>query len=146
MVNKISVALAGGLIASLALPAPAQPEHKVFLDWAPKPDKMPTYTGVNKPVTRLSAVLARHKGQASWTEEVIQTERYDARWIQMAPGEKTRTQFYGDDRTVWVVWGGKIRFTIKGQQPFVATKGFLVQVPLRNAGRPEDPAPPAVIM
>ena len=40
-------------------------------------------------------------------------------------------QFYGDDRTVWVVWGGKIRFTIKGQQPFVATKGFLVQVPLR---------------
>jgi mannose-6-phosphate isomerase-like protein (cupin superfamily) len=49
----------------------------------------------------------------------------------MAPGEKTRTQFYGDDRTVWVVWGGKIRFTIKGQQPFVASKGFLVQVPLR---------------
>ena len=61
----------------------------------------------------------------------IETERYSAKWIQMAPGEKTRTQFYGDDRTVWVVWGGKIRFTIKGQQPFVASKGFLVQVPLR---------------
>lgn len=49
----------------------------------------------------------------------------------MAPGEKTRTQFYGDDRTVWIVWGGKIRFNIQGQTPFVATKGFLVQVPLR---------------
>jgi mannose-6-phosphate isomerase-like protein (cupin superfamily) len=117
-------------IALLALPALAQ-DRKVYLDWAPKPDKMQEYTGANKPVTRLSAILARHKGQASWTEEVVQTERYDARWIQMAPGEKTRTQFWGDDRICWVVWGGKIRFNIQGQAPFVATKGFLVQVPLR---------------
>jgi mannose-6-phosphate isomerase-like protein (cupin superfamily) len=76
-------------------------------------------------------VLAKHAGQKSWTEDSLETERYSAKWIQMAPGEKTRTQFYGDDRTVWVVWGGKVRFTIKGQQPFVASKGFLVQVPLR---------------
>ena len=92
---------------------------------------MQEYTGVNKPVTRLSDVLAKHKGQANWTEDVIETERYSAKWISMAPGEKTRTQFYGDDRTCWVIWGGQIRFTIKGQQPFVAKKGFLVQVPLR---------------
>ena len=117
-------------IALLALPALAQ-DRKVRIDWAPKPDKMPEYGGANKVVTRLSAVLDKHKGQANWTEEVVQTERYDARWIQMAPGEKTRTQFWGDDRTCWVVWGGKIRFTIQGQEPFIATKGFLVQVPLR---------------
>ena len=49
----------------------------------------------------------------------------------MAPGEKSRTQFYGDDRTCWVVWSGQIRFTINGQEPFIAQKGFLVQVPLR---------------
>jgi len=30
-----------------------------------------------------------------------------------------------------VIWGGQIRFTIKGQEPFIAGKGFLVQVPLR---------------
>jgi mannose-6-phosphate isomerase-like protein (cupin superfamily) len=89
------------------------------------------YIAPNKPVTRLDQVLAKHAGQKDWSEDVIQTERYSAKWIQMAPGEKTPTQFYGDDRTVWVVWGGKIRFTIKGQEPFVATKGFLVQVPLR---------------
>jgi mannose-6-phosphate isomerase-like protein (cupin superfamily) len=114
----------------LALPALAQ-DRKVYLDWAPKPDHMQEYTGANKPITRLAAVLARHKNQASWTEDVVETERYSARWIQMAPGEKTRTQFYGDDRTCWVVWGGQIRFTIQGQKPFIATKGFLVQVPLR---------------
>src|SRR6195952_3257115 len=117
-------------IGLLALPALAQ-DHKVYLDWAPKPDKMKEYTGANKLITRLDDVLAKHKGQASWTEDVVETERYSAKWISMAPGEKTRTQFYGDDRTSWVVWGGQIRFTIKGQAPFVAKKGFLVQVPLR---------------
>jgi mannose-6-phosphate isomerase-like protein (cupin superfamily) len=49
----------------------------------------------------------------------------------MAPGEKTKTQFWADDRIFWVVQSGAIRFTIEGQEPFVATKGFLVQVPYR---------------
>jgi mannose-6-phosphate isomerase-like protein (cupin superfamily) len=122
--------LTAASIALMAIPALAQ-DRKVFLDWAPKPDKMQEYTGANKVITRLDDVLAKHKGQAKWTEEVVQTERYDARWISMAPGEKTRTQFWGDDRTCWVVWGGQIRFTIEGQAPFIAKKGFLVQVPLR---------------
>jgi len=116
-------------LALLAVPAIAQ-DRKVYMSWAPKAAPVP-YVAPNKPVTRLDQVLAKHAGQKSWTEDSLETERYSAKWIQMAPGEKTRTQFYGDDRTVWVVWGGKIRFTIKGQQPFVATKGFLVQVPLR---------------
>jgi mannose-6-phosphate isomerase-like protein (cupin superfamily) len=121
--------LAVCLLALLAVPALAQ-DRKVYMSWAPKDTPVP-YVGPNKPVTRLDQVLAKHVGQKDWSDDVIQTERYSVKWIQMAPGEKTPTQFYGDDRTVWVVWGGKIRFTIKGQQPFVATKGFLVQVPLR---------------
>ena len=127
---KKQLLIAAG-IALLALPALAQ-DRKVYIDWAPKPDKLKEYTGVNKLITRLDDVLAKHKGgTANWTEDVIETERYSARWISMAAGEKTRTQFYGDDRTFWVVWGGQIRFHIKGQEPFVASKGFLVQVPLR---------------
>lgn len=116
-------------LALLAIPALAQ-SRKVYLSWTPKGAPVP-YTGVNKPIWRIADILAKHAGQKNWTEDVIETERYSAKWISMAPGEKTRTQFYGDDRTVWIVWGGKIRFTIKGQQPFVASKGFLVQVPLR---------------
>ena len=127
MRNSLKIACA---IALLAAPALAQ-DRRVTIDWAPKPNRLQEYTGVNQPVTRLSEVLARHKGQTSWSEDVIETERYSARWIQMAAGEKTRTQFYADDRTVWVVWDGQIRFTIHGQAPFIATKGFLVQVPFR---------------
>ena len=62
---------------------------------------------------------------------MILDARYDAKWIQAVPGDKTPVQYYGDDRVFWVVWGGQIRFNIEGQQPFVATKGFLVQVPQR---------------
>ncbi|HEU0095334.1 MAG TPA: hypothetical protein VFQ52_02690, partial [Rhizomicrobium sp.] len=120
--------IAACALALLAIPALAQ-DRKVRLDWAPKPNAMKEYAGPNKPIARLADVLARHASQKSWSERVLLTDRYDAHWIQMAPGEKTHTQFYGDDRTVWVVWGGKIRFTIQGQAPFVASKGFLVQVP-----------------
>jgi len=127
--------LLAAAITLLALPAPSSSlwaqDRKVTIDWAPKPDKPQDYTGANRLITRLDDVLAKHKGQANWTEDVVETERYSAKWISMAPGEKTRTQFFADDRTFWVVWGGQIRFTIQGQAPFVATKGFLVQVPLR---------------
>jgi mannose-6-phosphate isomerase-like protein (cupin superfamily) len=118
-------------LALLAGPALAQPERKVFMSWAPKSSSPKPYDATNKPITRIADVLARHAGQKSWSEAVVETERYNAKWIQMAPGEKTRTQFYGDDRTVWVVWSGQILFTIQGRPPFVAGKGFLVQVPLR---------------
>jgi len=127
---KTSLKTAVCALALLTVPALAQ-DRKVYLDWAPKPNAMKPYTGPNKPVVRIANVLAKHAGQKSWTEQVLLTNRYGGKWIQMAPGEKTRTQFYGDDRTVWIVWGGKIRFTIQGQAPFVASKGFLVQVPLR---------------
>lgn len=113
------------------LPALAQdPSAAAWYAWSPKPDKLPPY-GKNRPVTRLAAVLDRHKGQARWSEQIIATKRWDGRWIQAAPGDRTPVQYYGDDRVVWVVWSGQIRFTIEGQKPFVATKGFLVQVPQR---------------
>jgi mannose-6-phosphate isomerase-like protein (cupin superfamily) len=49
----------------------------------------------------------------------------------MAPSEKTPRRFHQDNRAFWIVQDGQIRFTIEGQEPFVASKGFLVQVPKR---------------
>ncbi len=47
------------------------------------------------------------------------------------PGEKTKKQFFADDRVFWIVQSGRMRVSIDGQEPFVATKGFMVQVPYR---------------
>jgi mannose-6-phosphate isomerase-like protein (cupin superfamily) len=122
--------LAFALAAVLVQPTAAQ-DRKVWLGWSPKPAALTPY-GDNRPITRLSDVLARHQGQANWSEDVVETDRYDARWIQMAPGGQTRPALYGDDRVVWVVWGGQIRFNIDGQAPFVASKGWIVQAPART--------------
>jgi len=124
--RALSCALVAGMAAALAAPAWSD----AWYAWSPKPDKLVPY-GKNKPVTRLKEVLAKHKGQARWSEQVILTDRYDTKWIQAQPGDKSPTMYWGDDRAFWVVWGGQIRFTIEGQKPFVATKGFLVQVPQR---------------
>ena len=128
--SKTLLGCAAALAIAAALPALAQPAPTPLLAYTPKPIKLPPY-GSNKPVTRLSEVLAKHKGRKSWTEQVIKTDRFDTRWVQMAPGEKVSTRYYGDDRVMWVVWQGQIRFNIEGQEPFVASKGFLVQVPQR---------------
>jgi mannose-6-phosphate isomerase-like protein (cupin superfamily) len=50
----------------------------------------------------------------------------------MAPGEKTPRRAHPDTREWWVIRDGEIRFTIDGQEPFIAKKGYLVQVPYRT--------------
>src|SRR3569833_1404064 len=39
---------------------------------------------------------------------------------------------YPDDRVVFIVWDGEIKVTIDGYDPFVAKKGFMVNVPFRH--------------
>lgn len=69
-----------------------------------------------------------------------------AEQIAMAPGAKTPRQFHPDTRAWWIVQDGQIRFSIEGQEPFVASKGYLVQVPYRKVFSMEtvgdEPSPP----
>jgi mannose-6-phosphate isomerase-like protein (cupin superfamily) len=128
----VSKKMALGLAAIVALTVPAlSQDRKVWIYWAPKPTKLPPYVAPMKPVTHYADVVAKHKGEARWSEDVVKTTRFHGEWVQMAAGDKTPTMLYGDDRTFWVVWDGQVRFTIDGQKPFVAGTGFLVQVPFR---------------
>jgi mannose-6-phosphate isomerase-like protein (cupin superfamily) len=100
--------------------------------WAPKSVKPTGWTAPNKPLWKLSGLLADHKGQASWRQTVVSDDYLHGEYIQMAPGEKTPRRLHPDTREWWVVQDGQIRFTIEGQEPFVAGKGYLVQVPYRT--------------
>jgi mannose-6-phosphate isomerase-like protein (cupin superfamily) len=117
-------------VAQQAAAAPSAPPS--WYAWVPKSTAHSPWKAPNRPIWRLRDILAAHQGKAAWSEQIVLDQDYDARYIQMAPGEKTRTQFWADDRIFFVVWDGQIRFTIQGQQPFVATRGFLVQVPYRT--------------
>lgn len=99
--------------------------------WAPMPEKPNPFVAPNKALTKISDLLAKHRGEPNWTEVVVNDNLFHGEYISMAPGGKTPRRFHQDNRAFWVVQDGQIRFTIEGQEPFVATKGFLVQVPKR---------------
>jgi mannose-6-phosphate isomerase-like protein (cupin superfamily) len=104
---------------------------KTILAWAAKPAALMPYNPPNRLVYRLADILAAHKGKQSWAQSVVLSRDFIGQWISMAPNEKTKPVFYADDRVFWEVQSGQMRVTIQGQDPFVATKGFLVQVPKR---------------
>lgn len=99
--------------------------------FAPKPAQLTPYTPPHKPHWKLSEILAQQSGKPSWSLTIVDDPHLKAQYISMAPGESTPTKFYADNPAWWVVQDGQIRFTIDGQEPFVATKGYLVQVPYR---------------
>jgi len=108
----------------------AGPQEQFVL--APKAAKLSEYVAPHKAHTKLSEVLAKHKGRADWTEPVVDDDNLHADYISMAPGQKTPRRMNADTREWWVIQDGQIRFTIDGQEPFVASKGYLVQVPYRT--------------
>src|ERR1700689_2637138 len=118
------------LVLAFTLPLAAQQDSR--LAWAPVPAKPATWVAPNRPLWKLADLLAQHRGQPNWTQTVVSDSTLHADYISMAPGAKTPRCFHPDTRAWWIVQDGQIRYTIEGQDPFVASKGALVQVPYRN--------------
>jgi mannose-6-phosphate isomerase-like protein (cupin superfamily) len=110
-----------------------QAQDSATIAWAPRPAELEPYKVPNRPLWKLSQILARHGGEMDWSEPVADTPDFIARYVSMAAGKSTQSILYADDRAFWVVEAGQLRFRIEGQEPFVASKGFLVQVPARVA-------------
>ena len=129
---KYLAPLVAVLPAMLCLAASAQTARPAPLHaWAPQPVKPAPFTAPNKPLKRLADILARHKAKSDWAETEVLTRDYIGQYISMGPGRKTKTQFWADDRVFWWVQSGQMKVSIEGQEPFIAGKGFLVQVPYR---------------
>ena len=132
--QMMAVALTALAIAGFLAPrrgVRAQAPREV-LAWAPMPTEPSQWIPPHRPHWKLSELLAKHQGQTNWTEKIVSDNTLRAEYISMAPGAKTPRRFHPDTRAWWIVQDGQIRFTIEGQEPFVASKGFLVQVPYRN--------------
>jgi mannose-6-phosphate isomerase-like protein (cupin superfamily) len=71
-----------------------------------------------------------HTGQASWTQPIVRDALLEADYVQMAPGQSTPQMFFGDNRSWFMVWEGQLRVSINGVEPFIASKGFMVQIPM----------------
>ena len=134
--TQLSCALSASLLyggTALAQQTTTPPQRpQPIVAWSAKPVQLTPWNAPQKPHWKLSEVLAKHAGQRSWREDIVSDSDFIARYISMAPGEKTKRQFFADDRVFWFVQSGRLRVSIDGQEPFVATQGFLVQVPYRT--------------
>jgi mannose-6-phosphate isomerase-like protein (cupin superfamily) len=127
---------AGVLVALLLLldarSLRGQGDTKEEVSWAPKPIQPILWIPPNKPLTRLSDLSAKHKGEENWREVVVDDEHLHAEYVYASPGTRVSRRFHPDTREWWVVMQGRIRFEIEGQEAFVATKGSMVQVPMQT--------------
>lgn len=128
------VCLSCVLLPVMAVCASAQtaPPLAYHYAWAPKPTRPTPYAAPNRPHWKLSELLAAHDRVKSWSETIVDDAAYRGKYIQLATGEKTPTLFYPDNPMFWIVQAGRMRVTIEGQEPFIAGKGFIVQVPQRT--------------
>lgn len=131
---SLAVLLMAASASAQPLSAPGSQIPTRILKYAlsPRPDPLTAWHAPNRPHWKLSEVLAAHAGQPSWSQTVVRDEHYLARFIQMAPGEKTRTLFYADTEMFWIVQSGRMRVSIEGLEPFEAGKSMIVQVPART--------------
>ena len=113
-------------------PAGSRPSPRALeFAWAPKKSPYDNYVAPNKVWWKLSDILAAHSKTASWQQPVVRNKDLEADWHQLAAGEKTTLVEWPDNRVGMIVWQGQVRISIKGQEPFVASKGFEVNIPLR---------------
>jgi mannose-6-phosphate isomerase-like protein (cupin superfamily) len=122
---------AAACFATFALISGAYAQGRGDTLWAPKypPTK---YVPPHQPITKIADLLTKHKGQTAWREEVVKDDHIWADYIMSPPGSKVSRRLHPDTREWWVVMDGQIRFEIEGQEPFVASKGAMVQVPVQT--------------
>ena len=107
----------------------ASPKPVPTSAWAPKPLKTPGYTGIQKPWIKLADLKARHKGQSTWRELLVNDGRLTAEYFSAAPGTKVSRRFHPDTREWFAVVEGEVHVEIEGQEPFVAKRGSLINIP-----------------
>ena len=99
--------------------------------WAPK-GAAGKYLPPHKPHTKLSELKAKHSGETEWRHLIVDDEHLRSEYIQSRPGAKTPRLLHPDTRAWWVVVEGQVRFDIEGVEPFVASKGSIVQAPMQT--------------
>lgn len=119
----------------LVIPDPVAAQKKKSSEtpsWAPKALAPTKWAPPHKPHTKIAEVKAKHKGEKSWRHVVVDDDHLHGEYIYSQPGAKTQRRFHPDTREWWVVLEGQIRFEIEGQEPFVATRRSMVQVPMQT--------------
>lgn len=111
------------------VPATARPAP--IFAWAPKREPLTPYVAPNRPLWKLSDVLAMHAGQRNWTQPILRSKDLAGDYHQLEVEGATPQVEYPDNRVCIIVWSGQMRVSMQGQEPFIASKGFEIDIPFR---------------
>jgi len=100
--------------------------------WWVNKDK-PGQFGKNKVHIKIADLKARHKGQANWSEVVVDDENFHSTYNSGAPGTRISSRMHPDTREFFTVTEGEMRFTLEGQaEPINAKKGSVINIPKKT--------------
>jgi mannose-6-phosphate isomerase-like protein (cupin superfamily) len=108
--------------------APAREDGPPRIVWAAQKIPETPYLAPNKPIWHIADILKTHRGRQSWDQPVLLTRDFDGHYISLAPGAKTKCQFYADDRVFGWIYSGQAKVSIDGQEPKLLTKGWAFNV------------------
>jgi quercetin dioxygenase-like cupin family protein len=108
---------------------PDPPRPIPTLAWAAKPLALSGYTAPQRPWVQLAELKTRHRGEAAWSELLVDDGRLMAEYVFASPGRKVGRRFHPDTREWFAVVEGTVRVELEGQPPFIATRGSLVNIP-----------------
>lgn len=108
--------------------APGREDGPLRTVWAAQKSPETRYRAPNKPAWHIADILKAHTGKQSWDQPVLLTPDFDGHYISLAPGQKTKCQFYADDRVFGWIYSGQVKVTIDGQAPKLLPAGWAFNV------------------
>lgn len=108
--------------------APFREDGPVRTVWSARKSPETNYGKINRPLWRIAEVIAANKGKARWEKQILLNRDFDGRYIQMAPGDKSKCMFWADDRAWGWIYSGQVKVTIDGQEPKTISKGWVFNV------------------
>ena len=96
--------------------------------WTVPKTKGGVYNAPMRPIWKKADLLAMHRGQNTWQEQIIKDPEQDATYNSGAPGMQYVARIHPDTPTVFVVLQGEVTFTVEGQQPAVAKRGAIINI------------------
>ena len=100
------------LLLTLLVSTGVSAQEKPRVLFYPKPI-VREYKAPMKPVTRFADVKAKHKGQASWREAIIDDGNSVSFMVQDAVGTKYERRMYPDSAAWFAVLEGEMRFEVE---------------------------------
>ncbi|MBV9548512.1 MAG: cupin domain-containing protein [Alphaproteobacteria bacterium] len=96
--------------------------------WYINKGKGGVYTPPHKPLWKVADLIAAHRGQNTWSEQIIKDGLQDVTYNSAAPGTKITPRMHIEAAVAFVIIRGEMHFTVEGQQPVTATRGGIVNI------------------